>query len=290
MAGEARARAETGAELIGELRRRANLIRQHIIEMSLVSQGGHQGGALSLAEIMAVLYFHVLNVDPARPDWPSRDRLVLSKGHGCLALYSALAQRGFFPESEMSTFDHIGSILQGHPDMRKTPGVEMSTGCLGQGFSAGVGMALGGRLDGADYRVYVILGDGELQSGQVWEAIMSASAYHLDNLTAIVDRNQLQMDGTTEEIIPLEPLAERWRAFGWHVIETDGHDVEAIIAALNQAAEVRGRPGVVIAHTIKGKGVSFMEGDRMWHGAAIKPEEARLALEELRGEAQDETA
>jgi transketolase len=269
------------AQTIDELRQRANLIRQHVIEMSLSAQGGHQGGALSLAEIMAVLYFHVLRVKPTQPDWPDRDRLILSKGHGCLALYSALAQRGYFPESELSSFDQVDSILQGHPDMLKTPGVEMSTGCLGQGLSTGVGMALGARLDEATYRVYVILGDGELQSGQVWEAAMTASAFNLDNLTAIVDRNQLQMDGQTEEIVPLEPLADRWRVFGWRVVETDGHDVQAVLAALEQASRVKGDPGVVIAHTVKGKGVSFMEGNKAWHSAAIKPDEARIALKEL---------
>ena len=249
--------AEVDAEQIADLERRANLIREHVIEMSLAARGGHQGGALSIAEIMSVLYFHFLNVDPVRPDWPERDRFVLSKGHACLAVYSALAQRGFFDEALMSTFDQIGSILQGHPDMRKTPGIEMSTGCLGQGFSAAVGMALGARLDGASYRVYVILGDGEMQSGQVWEAIMAASAFKLDNLTAIVDRNQLQMDGLTEDIIPLEPMAERWKVFGWHVTETNGHDVEALVGAIGQAVKVKGQPSVVIAHTVKGKGVSF---------------------------------
>ena len=287
MAPTTAAPAGLNAEQIAELNRRANLIRRHVIEMSLTARGGHQGGALSLAEIMSVLYFHFLNVDPARPDWPDRDRLVLSKGHACLAVYSALAQRGFFDESVMSTFDHIGSILQGHPDMRKTPGIEMSTGCLGQGFSAAVGMALGARLDGASYRVYAILGDGETQSGQVWEAIMAASAFKLDNLTAIVDRNQLQMDGLTEDIIPLEPMAERWRVFGWHVTEADGHDVEALVDAIGQSEQVKGRPSVVIAHTVKGRGVSFMEGDKAWHSASIKPEEAQMALQELRGEGQE---
>ena len=269
------------AQTVDELKHRANRIRKHIIEMSLSAQGGHQGGALSLAEIMAVLYFRVLRLEPTQPDWPDRDRLILSKGHGCLALYSALAQRGFFPESELSSFDQIDSILQGHPDMLKTPGIDMLTGCLGQGLSAGVGMALGARMDHAAYRVYVVLGDGELQSGQVWEAAMTASAYNLDNLAAIVDRNQLQMDGQTEEVMPLEPLTDRWRAFGWQVVETDGHDVQAIMAALEQASRVRGHPSVVIAHTVKGKGVSFMEGNKGWHSAAIKPDEAELALKEL---------
>jgi transketolase len=272
-------------ELVRQLKWRANRIRQHIIEMSLSAQGGHQGGALSCAEIMAVLYFHIMRVDPARPLWPERDRLVLSKGHACLALYSALAQRGFLPESELATFDHVNSRLQGHPDMRKTPGIEISTGCLGQGLSVGVGMALGARMDHAGYRVFVVLGDGELQSGQVWEAAMAASAYHLDNLVAIVDRNHLQMDGLTEDVMPIEPLAERWRVFGWHAIETDGHDVEALDSTIGQALAVSGRPRVVIAHTVKGKGVSFMEGNKRWHSAAIKPEEAAIALEELRREA-----
>jgi transketolase len=232
---------------------------------------------------MAVLFFHVLRIDPTRPEWPDRDRLVLSKGHGCLALYSALAQRGFFPVSELATFDQAGSILQGHPDMRKTPGVEMSTGCLGQGLSVGVGMAVGAQMDRAQYRVYVILGDGELQSGQVWEAAMCAAAYRLGNLTAVVDRNRLQMDGGTEEIMPLEPLAERWRAFRWHVIETDGHDIEAVASALGEAAQVADSPTVVIAHTVKGKGVSFMENDKSWHSAVISREDAERALAEIRG-------
>ena len=284
MGGEGFSRSKLDAEKIAELRRRANLIRQHVIEMSLASRGGHQGGALSLADIMSVLYFHILNIDPSRPDWPERDRLVLSKGHGCLAVYSALAQRGFFPESVMATFDQLGSILQGHPDMRKTPGIEMSTGCLGQGFSAAVGMALGVRMDGVGSHVYCIIGDGEIQSGQVWEAIMAASAFKLDNLTAIVDRNELQMDGRTEDIIALEPLAVRWQSFGWYVIETDGHDVEALAQAIARALQVSGQPSVVIAHTVKGKGVSFMEGNKAWHGASIEPEQAQLALEELRME------
>jgi transketolase len=281
MEGERNVENEISADLVHELRRRSNRIRQHIIEMSYGAQSGHQGGALSAAEIMAVLYFHVLKVDAKRPHWPERDRLVLSKGHACQALYSALAQRGFFPESELATFDQIGSILQGHPDMRKTPGVEMSTGCLGQGLSVGVGMALAARMDAARYRVYVIVGDGELQSGQNWEAAMSAAGYGLDNLTAIVDRNELQNEGPTETLMPLEPLAERWRAFGWDVLEINGHDVEAIIKALNQAPVAKGRPTVVIAHTVKGKGVSFMEGNKRWHSAAMKPEEAHLAMEEL---------
>jgi transketolase len=270
--------------LVGQIRRHANLIRQHVIQMSVTGQGGHQGGALSLAEIMAVLYFHVLRVDAKRPDWPDRDRLVLSKGHGCLALYSALAQRGFFSQSEFSSFDQVGSILQAHPDMRRVPGVEMSTGCLGQGLSTGIGMALGARLDGAGYRTYVILGDGELQSGQVWEAVMFASAYKLDNLTAVVDRNGLQVDGATEDVMPLEPLPARWHSFGWNCSEVDGHDVQALVNAFGQAAAVKGRPTVIIARTVKGKGVSFMENSVHWHGAVLTAEEARLALEELRSE------
>jgi len=269
------------SELEAELRKRSNTIRKHIIEMSFSAQAGHQGGALSLAEIMAVLYFHVLNIDPTHPGWAERDRLVLSKGHGCLALYSALAQRGFFPESEMSSFDQIGSILQGHPDMLKTPGVDISSGCLGQGLSVGIGMALGGRLDRADYRVYVILGDGELQSGQIWEAAMTASAYHLDKLIAILDRNRLQMDGFTEEMVPIEPIRERWISFGWRIMEIDGHKIEAIVKALNWAAKPNDKPTLIIAETVKGKGVSFMELDNKWHGKAPKKEELEKALAEI---------
>ena len=232
-----------------------------------------------------MLYFHQMNIDPARPDWPERDRFVLSKGHACLALYSALAQHGFFPQEELLTFDRIDSRLQGHPDMRKTPGVEMSTGCLGQGFSAAVGMALAGRCDAAAYRVYVLLGDGELQSGQVWEAVMAASKYKLDNLTAIIDRNGLQMDGNTEEVLGVEPIAARWSAFGWDTREVDGHDVIALAGALAEAARVKGKPSVLIAHTVKGKGISFMEGDRRWHSAAITSEQGQQAMDELRAEA-----
>lgn len=244
---------------------------------------GHPGGSLSCADVLVALYFRVLRVDPGRPDWPDRDRFVLSKGHACPALYAVLAERGFFPVEDLWTLRRLGSPLQGHPDMRKTPGVEASTGSLGQGLSIGLGMALAARLDGAAWRVYVMLGDGEIQEGQVWEAAMAAAHYRVDNLTAILDWNGLQIDGPNDEVMSIQPVAEKWRAFGWEVGEVDGHRFPEILQALRWARSVRGRPAIVLARTVKGRGVSFMEGQVDWHGKAPSPSQLEQALAELEG-------
>ncbi|MEW6172378.1 MAG: transketolase [Bacillota bacterium] len=256
-------------------------IRRYIILMTTAAGSGHPGGSLSATDIVAALYFDVMRIDPKRPDDPDRDRFVLSKGHAAPLLYATLAERGFFPVKELMTLRKLGSRLQGHPDMRKLPGVEMSTGSLGQGLSAANGMALAARLDGRDYRVYVLLGDGETQEGQVWEAAMAAAHYKLDNLTAFLDYNGLQIDGPVEEVMSLGQVADKWRAFGWHVIEIDGHDLKAILQAVEEAKNVKGKPTMVVARTIKGKGVSFMENQVDWHGSAPKGEQATKALIEL---------
>lgn len=266
---------------VEKLQRMANRLRWHVIRMTGEAGSGHPGGSLSAADIVAVLYFHELRIDALNPGWPDRDRFVLSKGHAAPLLYAALAERGFFPVEELLTLRRLGSRLQGHPDMRKVPGVEISTGSLGQGLSAANGMALAGRLDKRDYRVYVLLGDGETQEGQVWEAAMLAAHYRLDNLVAIVDHNGLQIDGPICEVMSPEPLAEKWRAFGWVVQEIDGHDVRAIAAAFEQARQTKGKPSLILAHTVKGKGVSFMENEVGWHGTAPNREQMEQALAEL---------
>ncbi|BAF60931.1 transketolase, N-terminal subunit [Pelotomaculum thermopropionicum SI] len=271
----------TGMDKIEELKKKAKEIRIHIIKMLCEAGSGHPGGSLSAADIVTALYFHELRLDPSRPDWPDRDRFVLSKGHAAPVLYAALAERGFFPVQELMTLRRFGSRLQGHPDMRKLPGVEMSTGSLGQGLSAANGMALAAKIDKKDYRVYVLLGDGEVQEGQVWEAAMSAAHYKLDNVTAFLDHNGFQIDGPVREVMSPEPLAEKWRAFGWHVISIDGHDFKQILAALDEARAVKGKPVMIVAETVKGKGVSFMEHQVGWHGVAPKPGEAERALAEL---------
>lgn len=268
-----------------DLDRMARRLRRHIVRMTAAARSGHPGGSLSAADIVSALYFRVMrNIDPADPRNPDRDRFILSKGHCCPVLYAALAEKGFFDPGQLETFRQLHSPLQGHPDMRKLPGVEMNTGSLGQGLSAGVGMALAGRIDGRTYRVYVLLGDGECQEGQVWEAAMAAAHYKLDNLVAIVDRNNLQIDGPTEQVMSLEPLADKWRAFGWHVIEVDGHSLPGLLSAFAKAAAVGGKPTVIIASTVKGKGVSFMENAVEWHGVAPTVEQRDLALAELGGE------
>lgn len=269
------------------IRARANTIRRHIISMIHSAGSGHPGGSLSAADIVTTLYFREMRLDPERPDWPDRDRFVLSKGHAAPVLYAALAERGYFPVEDLMTLRKLGSPLQGHPDMKKLPGVEMSTGSLGQGLSAANGMALAAKLDDRDYRVYVLLGDGELQEGQVWEAAMAAAHYGLDNLTAFVDFNGLQIDGPVTEVMSPLPLPEKWRAFGWEVIEIDGHDVEQIIEAVAKAKNVKGRPTVVIAETVKGKGVSFMEAEVDWHGTAPKDDQKEQAIAELTERRQD---
>lgn len=269
------------AEEIELLQGKAREIRKNIIKMLGEAGSGHPGGSLSAADIVTVLYFHELRIDPNRPDWPGRDRFVLSKGHAAPVLYAALAARGFFPEQELATLRKWGSRLQGHPDMRKVPGVEMSTGSLGQGLAAANGMALASRLDGDAYRVYVLLGDGELDEGMVWEAAMAAAHYKLDNLTAFVDYNGLQIDGPIAEVMSPEPVADKWRAFGWHVLEIDGHHLQQIIDALAKAKASKGKPTMIVAKTVKGKGVSFMENQVDWHGTAPKPEQVQAALAEL---------
>ena len=266
---------------IEELESKARVLRKHIIQMTCEAGSGHPGGSLSAADIVAALYFHELRLEPSRPDWPDRDRFVLSKGHAAPVLYAALAERGFFPVEELMTLRKLGSRLQGHPDMRKVPGVEMSTGSLGQGLSAANGMALAARLDRKDYRVYVLLGDGEIQEGQVWEASMAVAHYKLDNVTAFLDHNGFQIDGPVREVMSPEPVVDKWRAFGWHVIEIDGHNMNQIISALDEAKTVRGCPTMIVAETVKGRGVSFMEGQVGWHGVAPKPAERERALAEL---------
>ncbi|KAA0003381.1 MAG: transketolase [Thermoplasmata archaeon] len=266
--------------LIKELQRKALSIRKHVIESVYRAGSGHPGGSLSIADVMACLYFHEMRHNPKNPTWQDRDRLVLSKGHACPALYAALAMAGYFPEEELKNLRKTGHFLQGHPCMKKVPGVDMSTGSLGQGLSVGVGMALAGKLDEKDYRVFVIMGDGEVEEGQIWEAAASASHHCLDNIIAILDRNSLQIDGPTEEILSLEPLPWRWRSFGWDVIEIDGHDIEEILDAFHEADKNK-RPTLIIAYTIKGKGVSFMEGTLSFHGKPPSKEQYIKAMSEL---------
>ncbi len=268
-------------EKLAKLREQARQIRRHIVSMLGEAGSGHPGGSLSAADIVTALYFDVMRINPQNPDWPERDRFVLSKGHAAPLLYAALAERGYFPVENLRTLRRLGSPLQGHPDMRKVPGVEMSTGSLGQGLSAANGMAIAGKLDGKDYRVFVLLGDGEIEEGQVWEAAMAAAHYKLDNVTAFLDYNGLQIDGPIDVVMSAEPLADKWRAFGWDVQEIDGHDMEQILSAIARARETQGKPGIIIARTVKGKGVSFMENEVSWHGSAPKPEQVEKALADL---------
>ena len=260
----------------------AKKLRRHIVAMTGRAGSGHPGGSLSAVEIVTALYFKVLRHDPANPRWEDRDRFILSKGHSAPLLYAVLAERGYFPIAELTTLRKLDSCLQGHCDMTATPGVEMSSGSLGQGLSFGIGMALAGRLDDKDYRVYVLLGDGECDEGQVWEAAMASAHYKLDNLMAIVDHNRQQLDGWNCDIMNLEPLAEKWKAFGWHTIEVDGHDLAQLLLAFKEAKQVKGKPTAIIAYTIKGKGVSFMENNPDFHGKAPTPTEVEKALEELK--------
>ncbi len=278
--GESRLEIYDG-EFIRELESIAKKVRRHSIRMIYEAGSGHPGGSLSGADIMTALYFHIMKHDPKKPDWPDRDRFVLSKGHAAPALYAVLAEAGYFQVEELDTLRKMGSRLQGHPCMGKTPGVEMSTGSLGHGLAAGNGMALAAKLDRKLHRVYVLLGDGEMDVGETWEAAMLASHYKLDNVTAYVDRNKLQLDGPTEKIMSLEPLADKWKAFGWHVIEINGHNMKEIIHATSEAKSVKGKPTVVICHTIKGKGVSYMEGSLHFHGKAPNDQEYEQAMKEL---------
>ncbi len=267
----------------GMLLQKAVKIRTDILEMVAEAKSGHPGGSLSAVEILVALFFYKMRHDPKRPKWPDRDRFVLSKGHAAPALFATLAESGYFPASELKTLRKLNSRLQGHPDL-KVPGVEFPGGSLGIGLSAAIGMALAGKIDHKDYRVYALLGDGEMDEGETWEAAMSAPKFKLDNLTAIVDRNGIQQDGLTEQIMPIEPLGYKWKAFNWHVLEVDGFDLRQIIEALDKAENMRNRPTVIIAHTVKGKGVSFMEWDPAYHGKAPDKETVRKLVEHMREE------
>ena len=264
-----------------ELMKTANEIRKGIVTALHSAKAGHPGGSLSATEIFTYLYFEEMNVDPKDPKKADRDRFVLSKGHTAPGLYSTLAQKGFFPKEDLVTLRHTGSYLQGHPDMKHIPGVDMSSGSLGQGISAAVGMAIAGKLDNADYRVYTLLGDGEIQEGQVWEASMLAAHRKLDNLVVIIDNNNLQIDGAITEVNSPYPIDKKFEAFNFHVINIDGNDLDQIDAALKEAKTVKGQPTAIIAKTVKGKGVSFMENQVGWHGKAPNDEEYKIAMEEL---------
>jgi transketolase len=262
----------------------ARRLRVNIVRMIACAGSGHNGGSLSAIDILTYLYFYQMRIDPANPQWEDRDRFVLSKGHCCPALYSVLAARGFFPEELLWTLRDIGSTLQGHPDMNKCPGVDMSTGSLGQGLSAAGGIALGGKLDRKGHTVFCMVGDGELQEGQVWEAAMSAAHYRLDNFVVYVDNNKMETDGLTKDVMNVNPISDKWRAFGWNVEEIDGHDFAQVHAATQRCLVRNGKPNVIVAETVKGKGVSFMEGDYNWHSGPTTPEQTVAALNEIRNE------
>lgn len=272
------------AELVTQLNDIARELRIMDIEMISEAGSGHPGGTLSAADMVAALFFHKLRLRPEEPDWPDRDRFILSKGHCIPIVYAAMAKRGFFDPGLLKTLRKLGSPLQGHPDRTRLPGIEASTGSLGQGLSVGTGMALAGKLDRASWRVYCMLGDGEVQAGQVWEAAMFAPRHGLDNLCAILDHNQVQQTGKVAEILDIAPIVEKWRAFNWHVLEIDGHDMSQIVDALDEAESVSGGPTMIVSRTVKGKGVSWMELNSEWHGKAPDPEQTRRALAELRGE------
>ena len=259
----------------------AKKLRRHVITMTATAGSGHPGGSLSAADIITALYFKARHHDPRNPQWPDRDRFIMSKGHAAPILYAALAESGYFPVAELATLRKLDSRLQGHTDRNLTPGVEMSAGSLGMGLSFGIGVALAAKLDHRDYRTYVLLSDGECDEGQTWEAALSAAHFKIDNLTAIVDCNRIQLTGWTRDIMNLEPLNQKWQAFGWHTIDIDGHDFNQILAAFKEAEKIKNKPPVIIARTIKGKGVSFMENKAKFHGKAPTPEEAERALKEL---------
>lgn len=263
------------------LQKQALTIRKDIVTEVYGAQSGHPGGSLSIADVITYLYFKELNIDPKNPKWEDRDRFVLSKGHTCPALYAALAHRGYFDPEELLKFRHLGAMLQGHPDMKKIPGIDMSSGSLGQGVSAAVGMALAGKIDKKDYRVYTILGDGEIQEGQVWEAAMFAAHYDLDNLCVIVDFNGLQIDGKVEDVMSPSPIDKKFEAFGFHAICADGHDFDALEKAFDEAKSTVGKPTAIILKTVKGKGVSYMEDNAGWHGKAPNEEQYKQAMADL---------
>ena len=261
----------------------ANVIRKDIVSMICKSKSGHPGGSLSAVEILTALYFDQMNIDPTNPKMEDRDRFVLSKGHAAPALYATLSEWGYFDKEELNQLRQIGSMLQGHPDMKKIPGVEMSTGSLGQGFSVACGMAMAAKLDNAPWNVYALLGDGEVQEGIIWEAAMSAAHYKLDNMIAFLDYNGLQIDGDVESVMNINPIEDKFKTFGWNVITIDGHDFDQIFAALDMAKDTVDKPTMIIAKTIKGKGVSFMENQASWHGSAPSEEQLQQALSELGG-------
>lgn len=260
----------------------ANIIRQDIIEELVEAKSGHSAGPLGMADVFTALYFHILNHNPKKPDWEDRDRLVLSNGHICPVLYATMAHAGYFPVEELKTLRKLGSRLQGHPHRGALPGIETTSGPLGSGLSQAAGMALAAKLDKKKYRIYALLSDGEHDAGNLWEAAMFIGKNKLNNITAIIDRNNIQIDGFTEDVMPLESLKEKYEAFRWHVLEIDGHNLEAIVDAVNEAKAIFEKPTVIIAHTIPGKGVSFMEADYLWHGIPPDKEQAKKALVELR--------
>jgi transketolase len=270
-------------ELVRDLDDKAQRLRIQVLDMIFAAQSGHMGGSFSAADIVACLYFHILRLDAQRPDWPERDRFLLSKGHAAPLLYAALAERGFFPREELRTFRQLGSRLAGHPERMRTPGVETTAGPLGHGVSVGVGLALAARLQKQAWRTYVLVGDGEMQSGIFWEGVMAAGKYGLENLTVIMDDNDVQLDGRVHDIMPMEPVVDKWRAFNWHVMEIDGHNTRQILEALAAMPHYHSRPTAIVAHTVKGKGVSFMENQSAWHGKAPNREEYDRAMAELTG-------
>lgn len=269
-------------EKLISLKKSANQVRKGILEAVYAAQSGHPGGSLSIADVLTYLYMEELRIDPTNPSWGERDRLVLSKGHVCPALYSVLALRGYFPFEELKTLRKPGSRLQGHPDMNKCPGVDFTAGSLGQGVSGAVGMALAGKLSSCDYRVYAILGDGEIQEGQVWESAMFSAHHKLDNLCYIIDNNNLQIDGTVEDVCSPYPIDKKFEAFGFHVINIDGHNFDEIESAVNEAKLIKGKPTAIIAKTVKGKGISYMENNVAWHGSAPKADQYEIGAADLR--------
>ena len=268
-------------KVIEELTRLAWTLRIDVVDMIHNAGSGHPGGSLSAADIVTALIFHHLNIDPKNPEMPERDRFLLSKGHAAPVLYAALARKGFFPFEELKTFRQLDSRLQGHPDRLKTPGVEMTSGVLGHGVAIGVGLALAARLSDAGWKVYVLVGDGEIQAGVIWEGALMASKYKLGNLTVILDFNDVQLDGPVHEIMPIEPVVDKWKSFGWYVMEIDGHDMRQVLNALDTVDNVRDQPKIIVAHTTKGKGVSYMENQSSWHGLAPNDEEYAQAIKEL---------